>query len=468
MELRAYQEEAIRRALRQPRLGLFLEMGMGKTIIALETLWRAALAGERVKALVVAPKRVAEQSWPAEVRSFASEIPLTLSVIGAGERGGIAGSMARALDGDSDIVAVSRDNAARLWNECARRGEDPFTVLIVDESQGVRNRGTQRWKACRRFAERAGRVLLLTGTPDPHGLEDLWAQIYLLDNGQRLGRSLTEFRTRWFHPGAHSGAVVYQWLPNRGAKEDILNRICDITMSLRRDDFNLGTAGADVIEEVVDLPKEARDIYQDMELAGIASVGGADVTSASAAAAAAKCQQVADGAIYDDDHNVQTIHTAKQEALEGIIRKAVEAKEQVLVLYAFRFEIEAIRAACARVGAPCRAMESPADIDAWNERRAGVMFAHPSSVALGLNLQRGGHIMVWFGLTWDLELWQQANARLDRPGQTERVEIRAIVARNTVDEAILHSLENKRRAQDATMEWLKSLLAVCSERGAIK
>lgn len=464
MELRQYQEEAVRRALRQPRMGLFLEMGMGKTIIALETMWRAAMAGERVRALVIAPKRVAEQSWPAEARSFANDIPLTLSVIGAGEPGGIDGSMNRALDGDSDIVTVSRDNAARLWNECARRGHDPFTILIVDESQGVRNKGTQRWKACRRFAERAGRVLLLTGTPDPHGLEDLWAQIYLIDQGQRLGRSLTEFRGRWFHPGAHSGAVVYQWIPNHGAREQILNRVKDITMSLRREDFSLGTAGADVIREEVALPEDARRVYHEMEMEGIASIGETEVTSASAAAAAAKCQQVADGAIYDDDHSVQQIHSAKQEALEKAIRKAVEAGEQVLVLYAFRFEIEAIRAACARAGAPCRAMESPEDIEAWNERRAGVMYAHPSSVALGLNLQRGGHRMIWYGLTWDLELWQQANARLDRPGQTERVEIRVLVARDTVDEAILRSLESKKRAQDATMEWLRSILAVSSAK----
>lgn len=454
-KLRPYQEEAVARLISRDRYGLFLEMGMGKTLVSLEALKSLTLDRmESARALVVAPKRVAEVSWPDEVKATAPE--LSLNVIGADEQGGIAGSIARALDKPADITTIGRDNLVRLWNACAARKRMPFDVLILDESQGFRHRSTLRWKVARDFSRMISRCWLLTGTPDPHGLEDLWGQIYLLDGGKRLGKTLTAFRGRWFTPGARRGAVVYEWIPRKGARQEILDSLKDITMSLRSADW-LTLPDCKVVPRSVHLSPEEMAAYEQMQDDLLVEVEGEGITAQTSSAAAVKCQQMADGAILDESGTAHQVNRAKEQALVSLLKE--RSGESVLVLYAFRFEEEAILSAASEAGRSVRALKTAADISGWNAGRVGVAYAHPASIGLGLNLQRGGHILVWYGLTWDLELWQQANARLARQGQSHAVDVIPLVAEGTVDERILQALQRKERAQDATMEWLKTQIA---------
>lgn len=398
--------------------------------------------------LVVAPKRVAEDTWTREFRKWDHLQGMRVSkVIGTPKQ------RAAALEKDADVYVIGRDCIAWLVEYYqAKRNGWPFDMLVIDELSGFKNPQTKRFRAIRKTLPCTKRVVGLTGTPSPNGLIDLWAQIYILDRGERLGRTLGAYREKYFRPGKRNGFVVYQWEPVRGAQEEIERRLRDLCLSMSADDYLQLPERIDRTVCVTLSPKE-RKLYDRMEKESLIELKaeGDAVVALNAAAAMNKLLQIANGRVYTAEGNVLRIHDAKLQALEEIIE---DATSPVLVFYSFRHDLEAIRE---RIP-DARILKTAGDIEAWNDGNIPVLLVHPASAGYGLNLQAGGHVIVWFGLTWSLELYQQANARLHRQGQNHAVIIHHLITEGTVDEQVLAALRRKDTSQAA-------LLAALSERG---
>jgi SNF2 family DNA or RNA helicase len=354
---------------------------------------------------------------------------------------------------------------------------------VIDESSSFKNRAAKRWKAAKAMAIATPRVLLLTGTPAPNGLEDLWAQIYLLDQGERLGRTITAFRQRWFHPGAHNGMVVFEYLPNKGAEEQIYKSISDVAISIRAKDVLKMPERIDERIELA-LPSGIKEISRRLERDYLCEVGKETLTAASAGVVVNKLLQVADGAVYVErpihttalvsrDHDCEKIrvdtggsdsepwmeiHRLKLEALERIVED--NEGQSILVYYNYRFDRERILKALSDYGP--RTLDGPKDVTDWNLGKIKILLANPASSAFGINLQGGGHIIVWITPIWNLELTQQANARLLRQGQEHPVVIYHIVAKGTEDEEVEKALERKAVTQD---DLIKAVRARIREAG---
>lgn len=436
-----YQTRAKDFILEHPKAGMLLEMGLGKTVItltAIDVLINELFEVDRV--LVIAPKRVAEDTWTREHAKWDHLRHLRVSkVLGSPEQ------RRRALAVDADIYVIGRDNVVWLVEQC--RQDWPFDMVVIDELSSFKNPQAKRFRALKKVIPKASRVVGLTGTPSANGLMDLWAEIYLLDRGERLGHTLGAYREKYFRPGARNGYVVFKWEPLRGSREKIEAAISDICISMSADDYLTLPKRIDNLIPVKLSPQEMKQ-YKTMEAEQLLHIDDEDVVALNAAAVMTKLLQIANGSVYSHEGNVVRLHDAKLEALLEIIDTT---DSPVLIFYSYKHDLAAIKAAIP--GA--RTLDGPEDIAEWNAGRVQVLLAHPASVGYGLNLQEGGHVIVWYGLTWSLELYQQANARLYRQGQDKPVIIHHLIAEGTVDEQVMRALQEKDMSQAALMAALK-------------
>lgn len=440
-----YQTRAIGRILDQNSIGLFLDMGLGKTVItmtAIEELMHDRFEVSRV--LVIAPKRVAEDTWTREAAKWDHLKGLMISPVL-----GTAAQRTAALDADADLYVIGRDNVVWLVELLQKRRKGwPFDMIVIDELSSFKNSQAKRFRALRRAIPFAHRVVGLTGTPSPNGLMDLWSEIYLLDQGERLGRTIGWYRDEYFRPGMRNGYTVYKWEPRKGAQKEIEKRISDICVSMSAADY---LQLPERIDNVIPVrhPDEERKGYDEMERDRLLQLGEDEtVVALNAAPVMTKLLQIANGAVYAEGGAVMRIHDEKAQALEEIIDTT---GEPVLVFYSFRHDLETIQ----RRIPEARTLEGPEDIAAWNRGEIRVLLAHPASVGYGLNLQEGGHVIVWYGLTWSLELYQQANARLHRQGQERPVIVHHLITEGTVDEQVMRALQSKDTSQAALLAALK-------------
>jgi len=439
-----YQQRGIDWITDHPACALFWGMGTGKTATTLIALDRLLSVGEIEHILVIAPKRVAEVTWATEAGQWDSLKHLTVVPIT-----GTAKAREAALDSSADIHVISRDNVQWLCEACRGRKAWPWDTVVIDELSSFKNPSAKRFRALRKWRGHIRRIIGLTGTPRPNGIEDLWPEIYLLDLGERLGRTLTSFRQTYLTPDRMNGYIVYSYKPKKGAEKIVYGLISDICMSIKKEDV-LHLPGQIYSDVLVNLPTQTYKKYKQFEKEQVLENTDSSgmIMAGNAAALTNKLLQFANGAIYDGDGGVHPIHDVKLEALEELIEAA--NGEPVLVLYSYKHDADRIRK---RID--CHALDKPADIDAWNRGEIPVALAHPASIGHGLNLQQGGHIIIWYGLTWSLELYQQANERLNRPGQTEVCRIIHIIAKGTHDERVLHSLANKEKGQTAALDALR-------------
>ena len=423
---------------------------LGKTVTTLTAI--DALLYDRMEdgpVLVIAPKRVAENTWSKETAKWEHLRHLRVVKVM-----GTAKQRHEALLTKADIYVINRENV--VWLVEAVGAHWPFPIVVIDELSSFKSAQAKRWKALRKVRGRIRRIIGLTGTPRPNGLEDLYPEIYLLDQGARLGRTLSAFRARYLLPEKMNGHIVYSYRPRDGAEAEVYDRLSDICMSIRKDDV-LQLPGQIYEDIVLPAPPALLKQYKQFERDKVLECLDADgeIVAGTQAALTNKLLQFANGAIYDQDGQAHHLHNVKLDALEELVEEA--GGDPVLVLYAYKHDAERIRERIA-----CRALDTPDDIDAWNRGEIPVALAHPASIGHGLNLQDGGHIIIWYGLTWSLELYQQANERLNRPGQKNICRIYHLILQGTHDERVLKALNSKDKGQAAAIEALR--LEILEER----
>lgn len=450
--LHNYQLACIQHIINTPFCGVFLEMGLGKTcstLTAIDDLMYDYCEINSV--LIIAPKRVAESVWQEEAEKWEHLKHLTFSkIIGTQHQ------RLEALKTKADIHIISRDNVSWL---CALYGGSklPFDMIVVDELSSFKSYKSQRFKSLRATQPYFKRFVGLTGTPAPNGLIDLWPQIYLMDRGTRLGKTITSYRNTFFRPGKTNGNVVYSYNLLSGSEELIHKRIEDICISMKADDYLEMPFRTDNYIKL-NLPKDLLDKYEEFEKEKILEMFQptdnevTEINAVNAAALSNKLLQFANGAIYDEDRNVHEIHQVKLEALKEIVEDA--NGKPVLVAWTFQHDRDRI-IKYLKAYKP-RELKKPQDIIDWNNGKVQVMLAHPASAGHGLNLQAGGSIIVWYGQTWSLELYQQFNARLYRQGQQHHVIIHHLIMKHTHDEDVIDALKNKDKKQSSLMDSIKA------------
>lgn len=415
------------------------------------------------KALVIAPKNVAQNVWAQECRKWEHTQDIRCALVM-----GTAAQRLQALSSDADLYIVNRENV--VWLVDALQNDLPFDMVIIDELSSFKSTKAKRWKAIKKLIQSVPYVIGLTGTPAPNSYLDLWPQVYLLDGGARLGKTVSDYRYRYFKPGAHKGHVVYEWIMRLGAQDAINRKLKDLCLSMSAEDwldlpdtiYNTIPVSMDAAAEkrytrfektkVMALLQEATgfrelDVRNPEQLAQMTSAIRGDT----AAVIAGKLLQMAGGAVYDDDGQVVPIHEAKLDALSELLE--ANEGENVLCFYNYQHEKQRILERF-----PQAVAFSGTEVEAWNDGRIPLLLCHPASTGHGLNLQSGGHITVWYGLNWSLELYQQANARLSRPGQTHSVVIHHLVCRDTIDERVMAALQKKNEGQEALLKALKDYL----------
>ena len=438
-----YQEYCIDYLLSHPAAGLFLKPGMGKTSVALTAADRLLYdTFEVTQVLVIAPLRVAEDTWSRESEKWDHLRHLRVSRV----LGDVKERRA-ALRADADIYCINRENVD--WLVKLYGTDWPFDLVIVDELSSFRNPSARRFRALRKVRPLVKYLWGLTGTPRPRSLLDLWAQVYLLDRGERLGRTFTEYKRNYFSPGRRNGYVIYEWVPRPGAEDEIYGRISDICISLETKG-NLQMP--ELVETVrpVKLSPEARSLYDSMEREALLKLVGKVIDAGSAAAVNGKLLQIAGGAVYDEDHVAHELHTEKLDVLEDVLEEA--AGEPVLVAYRYQHERDRIMARFPQAVQ----LKDRETIAAWNRGEIPLLLVHPAGAGHGLNLQDGGHIIVWFGPIYDLELWEQTRDRLYRQGQRSTTSMITLVVEGTVEEDAMRSLAVKDDGQTAMMEAIKA------------
>ena len=443
----AYQRYCINRLLSDEALGLFLDMGLGKTVITLTAINdlkynRFAIS----KALVIAPKKVAEATWSRESQKWDHLNMLRIvPVLGTLQK------RIRALNTPGDIWVINRENVA--WLVEYYRNAWPFDMVVADESSSFKNHQAKRFKALTWVRKHISRFVNLTGTPAPNGLIDLWAQVYLLDEGKRLGTKITHFRTRYFDPDQRDREHVFSYEPKPGADDVIQNLIGDICVSMKAEDYLDLPPRISVTVPVV-LESKAQAAYKKLEKEMLLEVDDSTIDAGTAAVLTNKLLQLCNGAVYGDDREVVEIHKCKIETFMELVEGL--NGQSALVFYNFQHDLARMKVALAGSGLRVQELKGPQDENDWNARKIDIMLAHPASCAYGLNLQDGGHHIIWFGLNWSLELYQQANKRLDRQGQTEKVIVHHLVVEGGVDEDVIKALDDKSSTQDQLMFALKA------------
>ena len=440
-----YQRYATEKIIDLPACGLFLEMGLGKTVSTLTAI--NELIYDRFEVgmvLVIAPKRVADDTWTSEAEKWDHLQHLTFSKIL-----GTAAQREAALQARADIYLINRENV--VWLADKLRRQWPFDMVVVDELSSFKSNQAKRFKALRAIRPLVKRFVGLTGTPAPNGLMDLWPEVYLLDCGERLGKTITGYRDRYFYPGKRNGYTVFTWEPKEGAEEAIHQKISDICISMKAEDYL--RLPEQVVNDIrIRLAPEEIQKYRELEKEKLMELDGQEITALSAAAVWGKLLQLANGAVYDDDGGATMLHDKKLDALEEIVEAA--CGHPVLVFYNFRHDYDRLMARFERLSP--RTIQTSGDIRDWNAGRNRILLAQPASMGHGLNIQAGGHIIVWFGLNPSLELYQQANARLHRQGQKQAVIIHRLITKGTVDEDVIKKLETKDQRQDSLMEAVKA------------
>ena len=450
-----YQRYCIDYIKAHPISALFLDMGLGKTVTTLTAL-RDLMLDELLvsKALVIAPLRVARDTWPAEIQKWDHLSDLDCSVIVGDAKARKAAVSANAL-----IYIVNRENVKWLVEYYEKNGlRWDFDCVVIDELSSFKNYQSQRFKWLRKIRPFVRRWIGLTGTPTSNGLMDLWAEIGILDGGERLGRFIGRFRDSYFKPGSMnpSTGVVFSYIPRPGAEEQIYDRISDITISMKAVD-HLHMPECVYVNHTVEMSTPERKLYDQLKTDLIIPTEDGDIDAANAASLSNKLLQMSNGAVYDENKEARFIHERKLEMLEDLIEAA--NGQPVLVAYWFKHDRTRILQHLAKAGysaADVRDLKESKDIANWNAGRIPIALIHPASAGHGLNIQSGGHILIWFGLTWSLELYQQTNARLWRQGQQETVTIHHIVTRDTVDEDVLAALASKDVTQEKLIAAVKA------------
>lgn len=444
-----YQQFATDFILEHPISCLMLDMGLGKTVITLTALWQLALDSFDVsRILVIAPKRVAEDTWPKELSKWEhlSGLDATLVMGTRAER-------EAALRQQTFLYIINRENVSWL---VANHPWD-FDMVVIDELSSFKSNQAQRFKAMKKVRPLVSRIVGLTGTPAPNSLLDLWPEMYLMDMGQRLGRFIGGFRDRFFTPDKRNREIIYSYKPREGAEEAIYGLISDICISMKAVDY-LDMPELIMNRVEVSMDSRERKIYDDFQRDMVVSLQGEELDAVNAAALSGKLTQMANGAVYGENRKVLHIHDRKLDALEDLMEAA--NGKPLLVAYWYEHDLQRIKARFKNA----RCIDTTQDIDDWNAGKIPLALIHPASAGHGLNLQEGGCTIVWFGLTWSLELYQQLNARLWRQGQKHTVVIHHIVTKGTHDEDVLRALDNKDTRQSALIDAVRARLEGTHER----
>ena len=449
-----YQSYCIEYIKTHPVSALFLDCGLGKTVITLSAIRDLMLDEMKVSSvLVIAPLRPARDTWPAELKKWDHLKDLDISVIIGDKKTRIA-----AINNDALIHVVNRENVKFLVEFFEISGQRwPYDTVVIDELSSFKNYQSQRFKWLREVRPFVKRWIGLTGTPTSNGLMDLWAEIGILDGGERLGRFIGRFRESYFKPGSMnpSTGVVFSYVPRPGAEERIYERISDMTISMKALDY-LHLPDCIYVNHEVEMSPSENRFYDQLKRDLIIPTEDGDIDAANAASLSNKLLQMSNGAVYDENKAARFIHNRKLDMLEDLIEAA--NGQPVLIAYWFKHDRTRIIEHLTAAGYVPRDIKATEDIVAWNNRQIPVALIHPASAGHGLNIQSGGHILIWFGLTWSLELYQQTNARLWRQGQQETVTIHHIVTKNTVDEDVLAALASKDVTQEKLIAAVKAQL----------
>ena len=433
-----YQLQAKQHILSHPSTALWMDMGLGKSSATLMAVAEMKERQEYNRVLIVAPVRVVRNTWPTEINKWDQFKGLTYTVITGGTSPKKRGAL---LNKQTDIHLINYELLpwlvelyGDLW---------PYDVVVFDEFSKMKSSSAKRFKAMKKVRKHIDRVVGLTGTPASNGLMDLWSQSYLLDSGVRLGTTYWSFRNRWFRQTDYMG---YSFAPRPGAEEEIHQRLADICLSMSAADY---LTLPDRVDNVIyiDLPTKARTAYEELETEFITQLADETITALNAAAMANKCLQAANGAVYNGEGEALPLHDEKLQALDDVIEEAAGAP--VLVAYTYKSDARRIQE---KFKQAVMLGDSPETIEQWNAGEIPLLLAHPASAGHGLNLQDGGNLVVWFGLSWSLENYQQFNARLHRQGQTKPVFVHHIVARDSIDEKVLRVLGEKEGVQRGLLE----------------
>lgn len=452
-----YQQYCIDRIIRDPALGLFLDMGLGKTAITLTAIKRLKYEYWAVrKVLVIAPKKVAESTWDKEAAKWPHLSCLRLvRVLGS------VGQRTAALAQTADVYLINRENVQWLVGYYGHSW--PFDMVVIDESSSFKNHQAKRFKALKLVRSRINRIVELTGTPNPRSLMDLWAQVYLLDCGQRLGRTITSYRDAYFVPDKRSRTTIFSYAPKLGAADEIYRRISDICISMKSEDYlDLPEL---IYEDIpVKLDAAAQKAYDRLERDTLLQVDETVITAGSAATLRGKLLQLCNGAVYDEDGNVITVHDCKIEALLETVEQL--NGQHAIICYNFKHDRDRLLQALEATHLRVRVYEGKAEEDDWNAGNIDLLLMQPAACGYGLNLQEGGHHIIWFGLNDSLELYQQTNKRLHRQGQPYPVIVHHLVVLGGTDEDVIKSLGGKANAQDSLLEALKVRIQKAKEAAA--
>lgn len=439
-----YQKRAIAWVEDHPRCLLFLDMGLGKTVSVLTAISNLQVCCEASRVLVVAPKKVAEGTWSTEARKWEHLRHLKVTVLK-----GVPDRRRKQLAQPADIYVMSRDQVTWLLSET--KGKPVFDMMVIDELTSFKAPSSQRSKAMRRLAAATERVVGLTGTPTPNGLYDLWGQLAVVDNGERLGKYITHYRDEYFNVIEHNNIPIKVY-PKAGAEEAIRAKIADIALTMTAADW-LSLPEMVETDVPVTLTHRAADRYLEFQKEKIMNLDGETLTSSSAATLSVKLAQMANGAVYDEDGHEHEVHADKLDMLRELVESAATP---VLVFYQYQHDCRRIMESLADLKP--RKYEGQRDLEEWNAGKVRVLLAHPASTAFGLNLQKGGSTIVWFSLGWNLELYQQANARLHRQGQERPVMVYRLIATGTIDERQAAAISQKATGQASFLKEMKKLI----------
>lgn len=451
-----YQTHGTKHIIKHPGSGLFMEMGLGKTVVTLTAAVNMFEQHLIKKVLVIAPLAVARDTWEEEINKWDHTKHLKLSKVLGNEKQRLA-----AIDKKAHIYTINCENVP--WLIAKFQGNWPFDYVVLDELSKFKSAKARRFKAMRMVRPKVKRITGLTGTPRPNGLLDLWSQLFLLDQGERLGKTLTEYRTKYFNPDKVNGHVVYSYKLKKEDKssllgeeiyaEEIYDKISDICISMKAEDY-YKMPDKVVKTKFINMSQEIMDKYNEFETELFMEMFDKEINVANAAVLSGKLLQFSNGAIYDDERNWHTLHDEKLDALSDIIDESQGAP--VLVFYNYKHDLERIFKRFKHLKP--RTLKTTEDRQDWNAGKIQLAIAHPKSAGHGLNLQAGGNIIVWFGLQWSLELYEQANARLHRRGQTKPVFIYHLLTNGTLDKDVLDALTKKRSGQSACMKAIKAKL----------
>lgn len=442
----SYQEYAIRYIETHPISALLIDMGLGKTSITLTAIRNLLFDSFEVcKVLVIAPLRVAKNTWTDEIKKWEHLSTLTYSLIIGNENERLS-----ALNEQTDIYIINRENVDWLVNKSGYKFD--FDMVVIDELSSFKNHQSKRFKSLMKVRPLVKRIVGLTGTPSSNGLMDLFAEFKILDMGKRLGYFIGQYRNTYFKPDKMNGPIVYSYKPLPNAENAIYEKISDITVSMKANEY-LKMPELLTSNYVVELSNSEKNQYDEMTKSLVLEITDGEITASNAASLSNKLCQLSNGAIYDDEQNIVEIHDRKLEALEDII-ESMNGKP-LLIAYWYRHDLERIKSSFS-----VREIKTSEDISDWNDGKIPVALIHPASAGHGLNLKNGGSTLVWFGLTWSLELYQQTNARLYRQGQKNTVVIQHIITKGTIDEQILKVLQKKNKTQADLIDAVRADLEV--------